>query len=283
MNSIKTLITVICSLLFFTTNIKAQDSSNCGIWVDGTLVDSISNWNFKKIMFIYPLKMEWKDKYPVVQIQLGYYKDFNDPKEAPLLLDQGELKPEDYSDYADAEYGVVNMCTNYTNHDGVLTVGNTTQKLTHMALDKNCDCKTWEPLPTKRALHAFVMGYKIIAYEEVYSQASNSIIKKPKFDRGTILYESKKVIYNICVCGYKKKEYMSLIDGSRNVTQEELECVSCKSYISAQCKPYGRAYSPEMKKVDYVGKFYKILKQQAIEIKKEEPLKTIQPAKKKTK
>jgi len=183
-------ITAICLLLslIFTTSTKAQDDSNFGIIVDGTVVDSIPNWNFKKMSVVFPVTSEWK-KYDMIKILI---------KDGPNF---GEylITPQKYDKYfSNVSIGALTILESKP-----LKSDPTWFKCYVSPLDDRCLKYKYG---SEGALTFWVYGLTITGTKEVYQ--NGVAVKQPIYNNGISLYKSKSVPY-WCVkafCGQENKK-----------------------------------------------------------------------------
>lgn len=179
------LFTLLIVLNFFST--KAQDESNCGILIDGAIVDSIPCWGFKSLWAVFPIKSEW-EKYDVIDVGIVY-------KEASRDIDLRDfyyrkyIQQEFIDNFSNAELGVVRlMGKNVDSHQKYPLInywGHTAN--TALFSSSNPDKKSDKSPHRKYSFYMQVRGRTIVGYRSQYEGGG------PITNEGIILYKSKEI------------------------------------------------------------------------------------------
>jgi antitoxin component YwqK of YwqJK toxin-antitoxin module len=107
MNKKQILKTLILALALITSNIKAQDDSKCGIYIDGTFVDKIDCWAFDHMYLVFPISAEKYKKYDMIEVKIRAITDDGSVSWVK------EFTPETFfENFGDAKYGVWKFLTN---------------------------------------------------------------------------------------------------------------------------------------------------------------------------
>jgi antitoxin component YwqK of YwqJK toxin-antitoxin module len=174
---IKSLLVAVGLMTFGPVNLKAQDDSNCGIVIDGVLVDKIDCWSFQEMNLIFPITDRHK-KYDKIQLKLCKYEKPDDTTPGGFSYD---FSPQSFGDnFEGATYGVWKFLTKDFEKGRLGYFG---------PFGGNILFKRKEF--SKRSgnfLEIVLTAYTITGYS--YDSYGNKI---PNYGNGLILYKSSKV------------------------------------------------------------------------------------------
>lgn len=177
--------------------VKAQDDyPNCGILINGVLVDSIVHWNFKAMELVFPVKEEW-NKYDAIHIGIRTYYDDKDNWDKRFFF--LEFRDKQFSDnFSKGELGIIRMP--YMS-DFQLYYGDKGYYFRDIWCDDNyLFCSGWgkfEKFNKKDGnekiirLVVEVAGYTISGYQKIYT--NQGTVEVPIYGNETTLYRSKKI------------------------------------------------------------------------------------------
>ena len=170
-------------LTFFLTSIsfhiKAQDDTNCGLLVDGILIDSLNCWTFKEIKAVVPIKSEWQ-KFDKVQVRLRWYCT----KYSTEVVNYYDFKPRDFKDgfLSTAQYGVMPLPNLKTENDRLIYAES--YYWSNYTLNE-------EAPPLATSFQIEITGYFTTGTTETY--VNGSYQKQPKYGDPEVLWKSKKI------------------------------------------------------------------------------------------
>ncbi len=195
------LIVLTASLLFFSMKMQTSDP-NCGIVVDGVLVDSITCWSFKDLSIVSPVKPEWK-KYDKIVVGIKLYN--SDGKEEEICKDavtnyeiSYDLLKQDINDgqLLNAKYWVWTVFPK--DKEVINEVGGkkTIDFSKHAGKSRLISAIKFGSAPKtdydfSAHYEVTLLGYYQIGTEEAYN--GTSYVRVPKYGNIEILWESKKV------------------------------------------------------------------------------------------
>lgn len=118
----KAIIKLFLLLTFFSNQIKAQDDSNCGIYIDGAFVDKVDCWTFNYMYLIFPVNPEKYKKYQMIEVKIRAYWLTKSGEIDGNTVWVREFSPETFSEnFGTGKYGVWKLLTDKNNDKAFYT------------------------------------------------------------------------------------------------------------------------------------------------------------------
>jgi len=183
---------VLCFMVLFSTNIKAQDDANCGIYIDGTIVDKIDCWTFDYMYLIFPIPpLEKYSNYDLITV--SYVKTYltnTYTKEYGNTVFSMRFTPQGFKDnFGNAKYGVYKFLMNKETRrlsDDQTETGTPWTRKQYAGKEKYF-------YKDDESFEVQVAGFTISAY-----QYDNNGGKYPVYGNGVFLYKSDKIPHVQC-------------------------------------------------------------------------------------
>jgi len=191
-----TLTLLIITCLISSNRLKAQDDANCGIVIDGTLVDKIDCWTFDHMYLVFPINDKYK-KYDHIELTMRLGWDMKTSSSDAMFF--REFTSQGFADnFGNGQYGVWKILTD-KNKDEVecASCGGPYSRPKY-------NRKTFYVVDERKKTEGSFVQFELLAYTIVSYEFDQRGNKVPKYGAGTFLYKSKMIPIKVVHQGFKK-------------------------------------------------------------------------------